>query len=108
MGDTAETALDGSLEFSTLCGDASPVITDDAGNRLPYGIDAYGLTGRLNENGLPNYTVEYVSGDIVVVPNPAVPQTGDNTGLLLYGGLAALSAAALAGLMARARKRKKR
>ncbi len=78
-GDTAETALTGELKFYTLCEDDSPVRYNAGGEIDSYGVTAYGLECRVNENGYYNYEIRYESGDIKVLPAPLTITADDKT-----------------------------
>lgn len=65
-GDTKETALEGVLQF----------VTDSDTESEPgtYDIQASGLTSKVGKNGLANYEIEWIDGDIAVTAKEPIPE----------------------------------
>ncbi len=79
-GDNAGNSLGGTLRFATPCTQTSDVrYLSDGCTIVPYPVSAYGLTVPMNVNGWQNYEINYVDGDIKVLPLSITIQAIDKT-----------------------------
>ena len=81
---------------------------DITGSQTEVGTGKNTFTYKMKDNTLAeNYTVTLVEGDLLVLPPIEIPNTGDNTNLVLYAGMMVASAAAFVTLLVAGKKKGK-